>query len=74
METKDRSGQIGACDAKRLDHRCQSGWTRIRQTVLSDGWQVYAACRDPNSASELRRLRAPTICDRWPAPEPSAVC
>jgi len=23
---------------------------------LSDGWQVYAACRDPNSASELRRL------------------
>jgi NAD(P)-dependent dehydrogenase (short-subunit alcohol dehydrogenase family) len=23
---------------------------------LADGWQVYAACRDPNSASELRRL------------------
>ena len=23
---------------------------------LVDGWQVYAACRDPNSASELHRL------------------
>jgi NAD(P)-dependent dehydrogenase (short-subunit alcohol dehydrogenase family) len=23
---------------------------------LGDGWQVYAACRNPNSASELRRL------------------
>jgi NAD(P)-dependent dehydrogenase (short-subunit alcohol dehydrogenase family) len=23
---------------------------------LADGWQVYAACRDPGSASELRRL------------------
>jgi NAD(P)-dependent dehydrogenase (short-subunit alcohol dehydrogenase family) len=23
---------------------------------LADGWQVYAACRDPISASELRRL------------------
>jgi NAD(P)-dependent dehydrogenase (short-subunit alcohol dehydrogenase family) len=23
---------------------------------LADGWQVYAGCRDPNSASELRRL------------------
>jgi NAD(P)-dependent dehydrogenase (short-subunit alcohol dehydrogenase family) len=23
---------------------------------LDDGWQVYAACRDPESASELRRL------------------
>ena len=23
---------------------------------LGDGWQVYAACRDPDSASELRRL------------------
>src|SRR6478672_10943174 len=22
----------------------------------ADGWQVYAACRDPSSASELRRL------------------
>ena len=22
----------------------------------ADGWQVYAACRDPNSAAELRRL------------------
>jgi len=23
---------------------------------LADGWQVYAACRDPDSASQLRRL------------------
>jgi NAD(P)-dependent dehydrogenase (short-subunit alcohol dehydrogenase family) len=23
---------------------------------LADGWQVYATCRDPDSASELRRL------------------
>jgi len=23
---------------------------------LADGWQVYAACRDPNAASELHRL------------------
>ena len=23
---------------------------------LANGWQVYAACRDPNSASELSRL------------------
>ena len=23
---------------------------------LANGWQVYAACRDPESASELRRL------------------
>src|SRR6516162_10653081 len=23
---------------------------------LADGWQIYAACRDPDSASELRRL------------------
>jgi NAD(P)-dependent dehydrogenase (short-subunit alcohol dehydrogenase family) len=23
---------------------------------LADGWQVYAACRDPSSASDLRRL------------------
>ena len=23
---------------------------------LADGWQVYAACRDPDTASELRRL------------------
>ena len=23
---------------------------------LADGWQVYAACRDPDSASELRGL------------------
>ena len=27
----------------------------VRQ-YLADGWQVYAACRDPDSASELRRL------------------
>jgi NAD(P)-dependent dehydrogenase (short-subunit alcohol dehydrogenase family) len=27
---------------------------------LADGWQVYAACRDPNSASELRRLADPS--------------
>jgi NAD(P)-dependent dehydrogenase (short-subunit alcohol dehydrogenase family) len=26
------------------------------QQYLADGWQVYAACRDPASASELRRL------------------
>ena len=26
---------------------------------LADGWQVYAACRDPSSASELRRLAEP---------------
>ena len=26
------------------------------QQYLADGWQVYAACRDPGSASELRRL------------------
>ena len=25
---------------------------------VADGWQVYAACRDPSSASELRRLAA----------------
>lgn len=25
---------------------------------LADGWQVYAACRDPNAASELRRADA----------------
>lgn len=23
---------------------------------LANGWKVYAACRDPSSASELRRL------------------
>jgi NAD(P)-dependent dehydrogenase (short-subunit alcohol dehydrogenase family) len=23
---------------------------------LAEGWRVYAACRDPSSASELRRL------------------
>jgi NAD(P)-dependent dehydrogenase (short-subunit alcohol dehydrogenase family) len=27
----------------------------VRQ-YLADGWQVYAACRDPTSASELRRI------------------
>ena len=27
----------------------------VRQ-YLADGWQVYAACRDPSSASELHRL------------------
>ena len=35
---------------------------------LADGWQVYAACRDPASASELRAdlpRRATTICGSW---------
>ena len=27
---------------------------------LADGWQVYAACRDPDTASELRRLADPS--------------
>src|ERR1700730_6719024 len=31
------------------------GFEFARQ-YLVDGWQVYAACRDPASASELRRL------------------
>lgn len=31
------------------------GFEFARQ-YLADGWQVYAACRDPASASELRRL------------------
>jgi NAD(P)-dependent dehydrogenase (short-subunit alcohol dehydrogenase family) len=31
------------------------GFEFARQ-YLADGWQVYAACRDPNSASELRQL------------------
>ena len=31
------------------------GFELVRQ-YLVDGWQVYAACRDPASASELRRL------------------
>ena len=31
------------------------GFEFARQ-YLSDGWLVYAACRDPRSASELRRL------------------
>jgi NAD(P)-dependent dehydrogenase (short-subunit alcohol dehydrogenase family) len=26
---------------------------------LADGWRVYAACRDPASASELHRLAEP---------------
>ena len=25
---------------------------------VADGWQVYATCRDPDAASELRRLAA----------------
>ena len=31
------------------------GFEFARQ-YLADGWQVYAACRDPASASKLRRL------------------
>jgi NAD(P)-dependent dehydrogenase (short-subunit alcohol dehydrogenase family) len=31
------------------------GFEFARQS-LADGWQVYAACRNPQSASELRRL------------------
>jgi NAD(P)-dependent dehydrogenase (short-subunit alcohol dehydrogenase family) len=31
------------------------GFEFARQ-YLADGWQIYAACRDPASASELRRL------------------
>jgi NAD(P)-dependent dehydrogenase (short-subunit alcohol dehydrogenase family) len=31
------------------------GFEFARQ-YLADGWQVYAACRDPASASEIRRL------------------
>jgi NAD(P)-dependent dehydrogenase (short-subunit alcohol dehydrogenase family) len=31
------------------------GFEFARQ-YLADGWQVYAACRDPNSASKLSRL------------------
>ena len=27
---------------------------------LDDGWQVFAACRDPDSASDLRRLADPS--------------
>jgi NAD(P)-dependent dehydrogenase (short-subunit alcohol dehydrogenase family) len=26
---------------------------------LADGWHVYAGCREPNSASELRRVADP---------------
>ena len=29
---------------------------QFARQYLADGWQVYAACRDPDSASELRRL------------------
>jgi NAD(P)-dependent dehydrogenase (short-subunit alcohol dehydrogenase family) len=29
---------------------------KFARQYLADGWQVYAACRDPDSASELRRL------------------
>src|SRR6187200_3715815 len=35
------------------------GFEFARQ-YLADGWQVYAACRDPDSASELRRLADPS--------------
>jgi len=35
------------------------GFEFARQ-YLADGWQVYATCRDPNSASELRRLDDPS--------------
>jgi len=31
------------------------GFEFARQ-YAADGWQVYATCRDPNSASDLRRL------------------
>jgi NAD(P)-dependent dehydrogenase (short-subunit alcohol dehydrogenase family) len=31
------------------------GFEFVRQ-YLADGWNVYAACRDPDSASKLRRL------------------
>ena len=34
---------------------CGLGFEFARQ-YLADGWQVYAACRNPQSASELRRL------------------
>jgi len=27
-----------------------------RDNILADGWRVYAGCRNPDSASELRRL------------------
>jgi len=51
--------------AKRVEHAMPSalitganrglGLEFARQ-YAADGWQVYAACRDPSSASELRRL------------------
>jgi NAD(P)-dependent dehydrogenase (short-subunit alcohol dehydrogenase family) len=31
------------------------GFEFVKQ-YLANGWQIYAACRDPSSASELRRL------------------
>ena len=31
-------------------------WLEFAKQYLVDNWQVYAACRDPSSASELRRL------------------
>jgi len=36
----------------------------------ADGWQVYAACRNPQSASELRRLGDASMCpagSSWPS-------
>jgi NAD(P)-dependent dehydrogenase (short-subunit alcohol dehydrogenase family) len=32
---------------------------------LAEAWQVYAACRDPNSASELRQLADGTEQKLW---------
>ena len=40
---------------------------------LADGWQVYAACRDPNSASELRRLAGRANAKRRPRRPPPRV-
>jgi NAD(P)-dependent dehydrogenase (short-subunit alcohol dehydrogenase family) len=46
------------------------------QQYAADGWQVYATCRDPNLASELRRLAEASnkkmqivalSTPRWPA-------
>jgi NAD(P)-dependent dehydrogenase (short-subunit alcohol dehydrogenase family) len=42
-------------NAECASHRRQSGLEFARQ-YLADGWQVNAACRDPASASALRRL------------------
>ena len=43
------------------------GFEFARQ-YLANGWNVYAACRDPDSASELRdwRTRAATNCSSAP--------